>query len=410
LSGRDKREYKFQRDREYSAMMLDEEKGLSRVRKIYQNRDRRTKEIKAEGKKVIGYFCLYPVLEILTALDVVPYRIFGNMEEPITKADACLPTIVCPFIRSALDLGLKGKYDFLDGVVMCHSCEVGEKSAHVWRTYLNPSYFHFIDTPHTVHRAALEQFKSQLKDFQTTLESFTGKRLSLAQLNEAVKTCNEQRALVKELYDLKKPDPPLMSGSETLQIMVALMSLPVKEGVELLRQVISEVKERKNGPEKKTARLLLWGSIIDNAALIEMIEGVGGNVVMDDTCVGTRAYFPMVELTDDPLDGLAHRYLAGIKCPRTFREGVFGETRKDYVNKDLESRFGYIRDYANEWNINGVILESIRYCDIHGYEVPGLRDYLDHVGLPHIYIEHDYSEAALAQLRTRVQAFIELIG
>ena len=383
--------------------------GLARVREIYQDRAHRAKELRAEGKQVMGYFCLYPVLEMMTALDLVPYRILGDIEEPITKADACLPTIVCPFIRSALDMGLKGKYDLLSGVVMCHSCEVGEKSAHIWRTYLKPDYFHFIDTPHTVHKAAQEQFKEQLRDFKKTLESLAGKELSIAKLKEAIKIYNEQRALVRELYDLRKPDPPLISGTETTQVKVALMSIPVDEGNELLKQVIGEVKGRKDGPQKKPARLMLWGSIIDNIALVDMIESAGANVVMDDTCVGSRAYFSDVKLTDDPLDGLAYRYLVEIKCPRTFRESVFGETSKDYM-KDLESRFGYLKDYAKEWNVNGVVLQSVKYCDIHGYEVPGLRDYLEHIGLPNTYIEHDYNKSALAPLRTRIQAFLEVIG
>jgi len=382
--------------------------GLTRVREIYQDRSRRVEELKAEGKKVIGYLCIYPVLEMMTALDLVPYRIFGDMREPITKADFCLPTVVCPFLRSCLDLGLKGNYDFLDGVVMAHICDVGEKTAHIWHTYLNPPYFHFIDTPHTVHKAAQKQHKELLKDFKKTLELFTGKELSPGRLKEAIKAHNQQRALVRELYDLRKPDPPLISGTETLQVMVALMSIPVTEGNKLLRQIISEVKERKDGPQKKT-RLLIWGSIIDDIALIKMIEGLGANLVMDDTCVGSRAYFPDVELTDDPLDGLAYRYLVELKCPRTFREAVFGETKKDYMT-DLESRFSYLRDYAKEWDVKGVILQSVRYCDIHGYEVPGVKYYLDNIGLPNIYLEHDYSQAALAPLRTRVQAFLEVIG
>ncbi len=384
-------------------------KGLTRAGEIYHDRTRRVKELRAEGKKVIGYLCIYPVLEILTALDLVPYRILGDMREPITRADACLPTVVCPFLRSCLDLALKGKYDFLDGVVMAHVCDVGEKTAHIWHTYLNPPYSHFIDTPHTVHKAAVTQHKELLKDFKKTLESLTGKELSQGRLKEAVEAHNQQRALVRELYDLRKPDPPLISGTETLQVVVALMSLPVEEGSKLLRQVITEVKGRKDGPQKKPARLLVWGSIIDDIALVEMIEGLEANVVMDDTCVGSRAYFPDVELTKDPLDGLAYRYLVELKCPRTFREAIFGETKKEYL-ADLESRFGYLRDYAKEWDAKGVILQSVRYCDIHGYEVPGLKDYLDHVGLPNTYLEHDYSEAALAPLRTRVQAFLEVIG
>mgnify|MGYP001130453268 CR=1 FL=1 len=389
--------------------MTVQSKGLTRVKEIYQDRACRAKELKEEGKKIMGYLCIYPPLEMMTALDIVPYRILGDMKEPITKADTCLPTVVCSFIRSCLDLGLKGKYDFLDGVVMSHVCDVGEKSAHIWDIYLTPPYFYFIDTPHTTHKAAVRIISTHSLCSSKTMESFTGKRLTPEMLKEAIKTHNEQRALVRELYDLRKPDLPLISGTEILQVIVALMSIPVKEGNELLKEVISEVKERKDGPQKKRARLLVWGTIIDDIALVDMIEDTGANVVMDDTCVGSRAYFSDVELTDDPLDGLAYHYLVDIKCPRTFREAVFGETRKDYM-ADLESRFGYVRDYAKEWNANGVILQSLRYCDTHGYEVPGLKDYFSNVGLPTTFLEPDYTEAALAPLRTRVQAFLEVIS
>ena len=383
--------------------------GLSRVMEIYNDRPRRAKEVKAEGKKVMGYLCLYPILEMLTALDIVPYRILGDMREPITKADACLPSIACPFLRSCLDLGLKGKYDFTDGVVMSHVCEVGEKMAYIWKTYLNPAYSFFIDTPHAVDKATLKQQKELLKDFKKTLEEFTGEELSQERLKKAIDAHNQQRALVRELYDLKKPDPPLISGVETVQVMKALMSLPIEEGTALLREVISEVKERKDGPQAKPARLMVWGSIVDDIALLGMIEELDANVVMDDTCVGSRAFFPDVELTDDPLDGLSYRYLVDIKCPRTIQQSAIGETKK-YHMADLESRFGYLKKYARDWNVNGVILESVRYCDTHGYEVPSIKDYFDSISLPSIYLEHDYSVPSLAQLRTRVQAFLEIIG
>jgi len=383
--------------------------GLTRVKEIYQDRYQRAKELKAEGKKVIGYLCIYPVLEMMTALDTVPHRIFGDMSEPITGADDYLPTMVCPFLRSLLDLGLKGRYDFLDGVVMAHICDVGARTSHLWDVAVKTPYSHFIDTPHTTHKVAQEQFKELLKDFQKTLESFAGKELSPERLKEAIEVHNQQRALVRELYDLRKPTPPLISGTETLQVMVAIMSLPVEEGNELLRQVISEVKQRKDGPPKKLARLLVWGSIIDDIALMEMIESLDANVVMDDTCVGSRAYFADVKLTDDPLDGLAYHYLVDLKCPRTFREANPGDTSKDYMT-DLEARFSYLGDFAKEWNAGGVILQVIRYCDSHGYEVPQLKDYLESIGLPNIYLEHDYNKAALAPLKTRVQAFTEIIG
>ncbi|HEY41464.1 MAG TPA: 2-hydroxyacyl-CoA dehydratase [Dehalococcoidia bacterium] len=388
--------------------MAEPSKGLLRAQEIYQDRSRRALELQKQGKKVVGYLCIYPVLEMMTALDIVPYRIFGDMREPITKADSYIPAVNCPFLRSCLDLGLKEKYSFLDGIVTTHICDVGSSLSGIWNyTVRTPFSFH-IDTPHTLHETSLEQERGLLEDYQKALEDLTGQKMTKERLQEAVRVHNEQRALVRELYELKKQDPPLISGVETIRVIKAIQSIPVDEGNKLLREVIDEVKERNDGPQKKSARLLVWGSILDDTALPEMIEGLDANVVMDDTCVGSRAYFGDVELTNDPLDGLSHHYLVDIKCPRTFRTRDYTDVRKDYMT-DLAVRFSYLRDYVRDWKADGVIMESVRYCDTHGYDVPGVRDYLDSVGIPSIYLEHDYTEGALAPLRTRVQGFLEII-
>ena len=390
-------------------MAAELSKGLGRAIEIYQDRSSRARELNAEGKKIMGYICIYPVLEMMTALDIVPYRIFGDLREPVTEADSYMPAVNCPFLRSCLDLGLKGKYDFLDGIVTSHICDVGSTLSGIWIYAVKPSFSHHLDTPHTLHETAYEQERGLLEDYKKALEDFTGKKMTNEALIAAIQLHNEQRALVRELYELKKLDPPLISGAETIQVIKAIESIPVDEGSQILRDVISEVKERKDGPQKKSARLLVWGSIIDDTAMMEMIEGLDANVVMDDTCVGSRPFFDDVELTDDPLDGLTRHYLEDIKCSRTFRVNNYMDVKKDYI-KDLEFRFRYLKDFADEWKADGVIIESVRYCDTHGYDVPGVRDYLDEVGLPSIYLEHDYTEGALAPLRTRVQGFLEIIS
>ena len=388
--------------------MSNKNKGLNRAREIYSDSSRRVRELKAAGRKVIGYPCVYVPLEMITALDLVPYRTCANVREPVTEADKALPHSFCPIMRSCLDCALKGKNDFLDGMVTIHSCDPQEKTARVWEAYTSYLYFHFIDMPITIRPEALEYFKGQLEDFRKTLEAFTGKKLSADKLEAAIKSHNRQRALVRELYELTKPSPPQISGTEIVLVVKALTSLPVSEGNNLLTEVISDVKNRSDRPGKKSARLLIWSSTLDDTDIMQVVE-TNANAVMNESCGGIRAYRGAVKATASPLEGLADYYLNEITCARTFRQALPGETRKDYA-RDLQSRFGYLKGIIRDWKVNGVIMLLVRYCDPFAFEMPSLKDYLDSLGVPSTYIEYDYTVGALAPLRTRVEAFVETIS
>ena len=378
-------------------------KGLAKASEIYCNRTQRARELKAEGKKIFGYFCCYPPLELMTALDIVPFRILGDMDESITVGDGYLPTVMCIFYRSCFDLGMKGRYDFMDGFIGAHACDGAERTALIWKNYIkSPCNFH-LDIPHTSHEAAITFFKEQILHLQRKLEGFTGSKTSTERLKEAIALHNRQRALVRELYELRKPDPPMITGSEALQVLVAVMSAPVQEGNALLEEVILEVRQREDFPQRKPGRLMVWGSLIDNTAFTQVIESAGLHIVMEDTAIGIRPFWHDIEATEDPITGVAEHYLKEVKCPRTFVET--GSSYRD----DLKNRFNYLKEFAEHWNVNGVFANIIRNCDIHGYEVPAVRDYLEALGLPVLIIEQDYSTAALEPLRTRFQAFAETI-
>lgn len=378
--------------------------GLEKALAIYQSRNKSAVAHASSGKKIMGYFCSYAPLEMITAMDFVPFRIQGSMEESITKADAHMPTIACPILRSGLDLGLKGKYDFLNGFVAAHTCDCQEKFCSLVQRSLNLSYYHLIDLPHVVNANSVDQFKEKLKLFQATLEEHAGRKMDIDRLKEEISVHNRQRELVADLYRLRRQDPPLLSGTETLHTMIALMCMPIEEGSDMLEEIIEEVKSRGDGPSPKSARLMLWGTPLTETGIIHMIESADAHVVMDDICVGTRHFLPKVEMTDDPLDGIANRYLEGIKCPRTVRDTTAP------FDVDIEERFGYLKEYAEKWRVDGVILQSVRYCDTHGFEVPDVKSYFEKMGIPAIYLEHEYSKVALAPLKTRVEAFLETIG
>ncbi len=377
---------------------------LAMVGDVCRNRDKRVRQLKAQGKKIIGYICAYVPLEIITALDMVPFRILGKPGDAITVADTHLQTVLCPFVRSCFDQALKGGYDFIDGLVSCHSCDTVCAASQFWTYYVKADFDHFIEVPHRTGKTSIEYFKNELDTFKKKLEEFAGMQVNPEKLRNAIHVHNAQRALVRELYDLRKADPPLISGAETLEILIALCSLPAIEGNALLREVIDEVKSRTDGPPGYPHRLMIWGSPLDDTAMIEMIENCGANIVIDDTCIGTRFYWSDINTASDSLTELARHYLVDVRCPRTFRE-----MGPDY-RADLENRFSYLKNFVHEWKADGVILQAMKYCDTHGYEVPALKDYFESVNIPVFYLEHEYTTLALASIRTRIEAFLERIS
>ena len=55
------------------------------------------------------------------------------------------------------------------------------------------------------------------------------------------------------------------------------------------------------------------------------------------------------------------------------------------------------------------ILYVIRFCDTFELDAPDIRKYLEEAGLGVLHLEDDYSVATIGQLRTRVQAFLEIM-
>ncbi|MCX8110325.1 MAG: 2-hydroxyacyl-CoA dehydratase family protein [Syntrophorhabdaceae bacterium] len=383
---------------------LGVEKGLAKAEKYYNDYGSRVKELKTEGKKIIGYISALGPVEVLTAAGVVPFRLKGNVEEAITKGDAYMETIVCPFVRNVFDASIKGKFSFLDGMVLPHQCDSLDRTSDVWRDYLNLPYFHFFNVPHVTDDPSIEFMKELFRLLIKTLEDYTGNKITTDSLKKAISFHNENRRLMRDLYELRKSNPPLISGSEMMKVLVAVMGLPVNESSELIKEVIEEVKVRKPAGPTQNKRIMLIGDQIDSVIITDSIEGAGAYLVMDDISIGSKMYYQDVDEDKEPLLALAERYLRKLKIPTTFVDT--GGTYEDNLN----ARFGHMRKYIDEFKVNGAILFVYKYCDPYGFEVPAIKSYIESAGVPVLYLEDEYSTSSLARMKTRIEAFLEMIA
>jgi benzoyl-CoA reductase subunit C len=66
---------------------------------------------------------------------------------------------------------------------------------------------------------------------------------------------------------------------------------------------------------------------------------------------------------------------------------------------------------AKQANVEGLILQSIKNCDIHGIDNVMLERDFEKIGIPVLVLEREYDVLADAgRIKTRVQAFLERIG
>jgi len=379
--------------------------SLDRVDEIYRDRGQRPRTLHAEGKGIIGYLCTLTPVEIIAAAGLTPFRLIGGAGETLSAADTHLETIACPYTRSILDLTLEGKYDFLDGFVMPHSCDNVMNLYNIFAQSVPHSYAHFVNLPHTLSAPSMRFCAAEFETFRRSLERYVGREITTDDLRRAIELYNEQRALVRRLYGFRKQPQPPISGAQMTRVIVAITSLPVGEANDLLRGLISDLEESPGAQAGRQGapRLMIHGTGNDETTFLDIVERAGANVVVDDLCFGTRAYWFEVPLTDDPIVGLAESYLEQIRCPRTYRRSPGTQ------EQDLENRFGHIHRLASEFDVRGVIIYVLRYCDTHAFDAPVLKKYLEAKGLAVLHLDEDYPTSSVGRLSTRVQAFLETL-
>jgi len=369
--------------------------GLERLNDLYNRKESVAKEYRKQGKKIIGYLCYFAPPELISAAGMVPYRIMGRMDDEIIQAHNYVEPLGCPYIRNCFEQDLKGNLDFLDGRIIPHSCDTAQRLYGIWKYYKGASYNYCLNVPHKVTPWSRDFFKRELTFFKESLEKYGGVEITDEALRNAIRLYNENRAMVRELYDLRKEQPPRLSGSDMFKTLIVGMAIPPEEFKALLKEILAEVKNRPRGGEMRP-RILFWGCIIDDARLFELIEDCGSWIVSDDTCIGTKSYLRRINTSHGLMEGLAKGYFEEFRCPRTDR------------GPDIH-RFDYVLDLVREYDVQGIIGYTLSFCDPFKLDYPDMRDYLSEKEIPMLLIDDDYSLSHLESIRTRVEAFIEIL-
>lgn len=361
----------------------------------------RAKELKDQGAKLVGTFCTYTPKELIYAAGAVPVTLCGVSNDTIAAAEKHLPKNLCPLIKSSYGYAITDKCPYMyfsDLVVGETTCD-GKKKMYELLGEIKDTYV--MQLPHTQSSEfANAMWESEVLKFKHKLEEKFSTTVTEDKLRESIKLCNRERKSISDFYSLGKLVPPPLSGYEMFTILNGVLYMFDKEEqISKLNRITESLREIHAKGESKISksapRILITGCPLGGVAdkIIKQLEEVGAVVVIYENCGGTKNTEKLVDETIEPLKAIAEKYLS-IPCS---------------IMSPNKGREEMLTNLIEEYKVDGVIEIVLQSCHTYAIETRNIKRHVNNLGVPFISIETDYSTSDKGQIRTRLEAFVEML-
>lgn len=359
-------------------------------------------EHRRQGGKAVGTFCIYVPDEIALAVDVIPIPLCGGSDWPVSYADTMLPRDICPIIRSTFGMAFSGTCPYgklKDFIVGETTCDAKKKT---WDLF----GFEIMEVPQKKNDIDRELWLREVRAFRDMMEELSGRRVTAENLGPAIKLVNTKRRLLQRINEFRKLDEPPISGLDALLVSQMVLNMDTRRFNEDAGELTEELQERADRgisayadiPPAKRIMVAGTPSPMGNAKVHHILESSGLRIVADESCTGTRFFRDLVDETPSDLDGqieaIADRYFT-IDC------SCFSPNTE---------RLDNIKQMAEEFRVEGVVQNILQYCHGYNIEAKAVENTLKTLDIPSLKIVTDYSQEDTGQIRTRVEAFAELLG
>jgi len=363
------------------------------------------KELKDKGGKVCGTFCQFAPNEIIDAAGLYRVSLCGQSQEPILAAETELPANLCPLIKSSYGFALTGTCPFAyfsDLVVGETTCDGKKKMYEMLGEIKDVHIIHLPNNPDP--ERSLESWVLELRNFKEVLEKKFDVIITDDMLREAIKWGNKERIQMARLYELGKYDPPAITGVHMHNVMEGVQFIfDRQERYRKVQEILDKCEEDwKNGkgpiPKgSKRPRILVSGGPSGGVfeKTIKVIEELGGVVVCYEGCSGIVSRRRLIEESEDkdPIVCIAEKYLE-VPCA---------------VMSPNKRRLEQVALTIEEWKIDGVVGIILHSCNPFGIESTNIKKVANECGKPYLHLETDYGQGDEGQLRTRIEAFLEML-
>jgi benzoyl-CoA reductase/2-hydroxyglutaryl-CoA dehydratase subunit BcrC/BadD/HgdB len=375
---------------------------VKRLSAHLRDRPSQLEKARKNGIKIVGFFPgNFVPEEIIYASGAIPLCLVRGGSRPSDAALSVVPQIICPFARAQIGERLLKEnpyYSTIDMLVAPIMCQHLRKVAEVWEYQSGLDIFK-LGIPHRYSEDfEVEYFTDRLKALKDRLQEFTGSEITDERLGNAIRLYNRMRELLRKLSLLRRTSPSLLSALDFVKLNHASFYADPTFMVEILESIYQELRDKKPAAGNAAPRILLAGPNIADGdyTVLEMVQEAGGEIVIEEICGGIRNYWQDIKNQGDLLQALTKGYMVD-RVPCAF------------LRNSARKRLDYMLQLVKDFNVSGVIWYELLCCETYDAESYYFTEKMGEQGIPVLVLESDYSTAATGQLKTRIEAFIEIL-
>ena len=346
------------------------------------------------GGKVVGHFQVYFPEEIAHAAGLLPLKIRGAQVAGM-EAESRFGSYLCSIVKTSLELALSGRVE-LDLFVTHPICDAARNLAAVWGRNFDYKceILYLPQNPNSRH--SVDYLRHEYERLKKDIEAVAGRKVRDEAVRASLALFNENRALLRELYAIRRDTPWLVSSEEAYCLVALAGFVPREEHNALLRAVLPMIRARRAKKQDKM-RVVFEGGFCEQPPL-DLLQTIDRScyVVDDDLMIGLRWITEDVPTEGDPLHNLAEAYIE-----KSSYSPVQHDLRKPKEKMLLER----IRNAKAE----AAIVTAAKMCE------PGLEEQvtyakaLDEAGIPYFISEFEENQTTFDHLGIQLETFLENI-
>lgn len=357
---------------------------------------------KEDGKKVLGYFCSYVPEEIVHAAGIIPLRLAKKGKNAaVSMGNTYLSPSSCPYACSCVGIK-KGKRDpyfqAVDFLADAPACLQIKRVVEVWEKYFDVPNIPIAFPRKFYTEEGLDYYTEGIRIFAKELAKLSGNPISHDVLEESVDLYNRIRSLQRRLYENLKDDSPALGWENTLNVIRAGFILDRCEYAKILDELVREMDDISPTPVTSPIRLMVAGGMMapGDDTLVNTLKSLGVSFVMDELCSGSRGTYGVV--SEPTVEAIARRYLHNVPC-----------SSLPFPHQDNDPRMKHLAELIRDYRINGFVYYTLRFCDAYTFKAKKIHQLVKDMGVDFIHLNSGYQESDEGQIKTRLEAFMEIL-